>query len=187
MRTYENRQAYLPELCRDQICVEVGVQRGVYARQILEVGQPARLHLVDLWQRQDPDVYVDRGNVTVEEFNAMFQDVQAAFRDHENVQLWRMSSQAACDAFANASLDFVYLDANHRRKYVLQDLRAWWPKLKPGGWLCGHDYKARTKVHKGQRVVLEVGEALAAWLPSIKKRGVDFTTVEDDSYGIQKT
>ena len=37
------------------------------------------------------------------------------------------------------SLDFVFIDADHRYPAVIKDLAAWVPKLKPGGVLCGHD------------------------------------------------
>ena len=36
--------------------------------------------------------------------------------------------------------DFVYIDANHMRPMIDNDLRAWWPKVKKGGIFGGHDY-----------------------------------------------
>jgi cephalosporin hydroxylase len=42
--------------------------------------------------------------------------------------------------FENNSLDFVYIDANHAYNYVVQDIELWYPKVKKGGYLCGHDY-----------------------------------------------
>lgn len=34
----------------------------------------------------------------------------------------------------------MYVDARHDRKGVLADLEAWWPKVRPGGILAGHDF-----------------------------------------------
>jgi cephalosporin hydroxylase len=34
---------------------------------------------------------------------------------------------------------FVYLDANHTYEFVLADLNAWYPAVRPGGLLAGHD------------------------------------------------
>jgi len=34
----------------------------------------------------------------------------------------------------------VFIDANHSYEYVLADIIAWYPKIKIGGILCGHDY-----------------------------------------------
>ena len=41
---------------------------------------------------------------------------------------------------SDGSLDFVYIDGDHTLKGTNTDLAAWWPKLRPGGWLCGDDY-----------------------------------------------
>ena len=37
-------------------------------------------------------------------------------------------------------MDFVYIDARHDYESVLEDLNAWFHKVKPGGILAGHDY-----------------------------------------------
>ena len=34
----------------------------------------------------------------------------------------------------------VYIDATHTFEAVTNDLDVWYPKLKEGGFLCGHDY-----------------------------------------------
>lgn len=38
------------------------------------------------------------------------------------------------------ALDFAFIDANHEYAYVMKDLELYWPKVKAGGFLCGHDY-----------------------------------------------
>jgi predicted O-methyltransferase YrrM len=42
-------------------------------------------------------------------------------------------------SIADESLDFVFVDANHSYDSVREDLLAWMPKVKPGGWVMGHD------------------------------------------------
>jgi predicted O-methyltransferase YrrM len=37
------------------------------------------------------------------------------------------------------SLDFVFIDAAHDEDSVRADVAAWSTKIKPGGWLIGHD------------------------------------------------
>jgi SAM-dependent methyltransferase len=39
----------------------------------------------------------------------------------------------------DASLDFFFIDASHTYKNVKKDLEVWIPKLKPNGWMIGHD------------------------------------------------
>jgi len=40
----------------------------------------------------------------------------------------------------NNHFDFIYIDANHQKEFVLRDIEISIPKLKRGGIICGHDY-----------------------------------------------
>jgi hypothetical protein len=42
-------------------------------------------------------------------------------------------------------LDWFYLDAFHIYPEVIQDLRLWSKRLKPGGFIMGHDYIETTQ------------------------------------------
>jgi hypothetical protein len=58
----------------------------------------------------------------------------------DTVTLVVAPSARAARLFAPASVDFVFIDAGHDYQSVLSDLAAWWPRVKPGGVLAGHDY-----------------------------------------------
>jgi len=49
-------------------------------------------------------------------------------------------SLEAAEQFEDNSLDFVHIDASHDYENVLADIRAWYPKVKPGGFITGDDY-----------------------------------------------
>jgi hypothetical protein len=53
--------------------------------------------------------------------------------------LIRSDSAEAASRFEDKSLDFVFIDACHEEDFVVRDIRAWLPKVKPGGLLAGHD------------------------------------------------
>ncbi|CAE8643805.1 unnamed protein product [Polarella glacialis] len=57
-----------------------------------------------------------------------------------NLELCRNFTHVCAEHYPDESFDFVYVDALHDRKSVLRDLRTWWPKLRPGGVMAGHDY-----------------------------------------------
>ena len=44
------------------------------------------------------------------------------------------------DHIEDESLDFVYIDARHDYCSVAEDMALYWPKLRQGGILAGHDY-----------------------------------------------
>lgn len=46
----------------------------------------------------------------------------------------------AADRVQPATLDFVFIDADHHYHAVADDIARWRPKLRPGGWLTGHDF-----------------------------------------------
>jgi predicted O-methyltransferase YrrM len=56
------------------------------------------------------------------------------------VNLYREDGVKAASRYEDGSLDFVFLDDDHSGPHVLAELEAWWPKIRPGGTLAGHDY-----------------------------------------------
>jgi hypothetical protein len=51
-----------------------------------------------------------------------------------------MSSVDAAATFKDAYLSFAFIDANHLYEGISADIKAWAPKVRPGGILAGHDY-----------------------------------------------
>jgi Methyltransferase domain len=129
-----NRRGLLGE------AAEIGVQRGLFSRSLLDRWRGSMLHLVDPW-RHFSDGYVDIGNVSNAQHEAYMREAQANLEPHrDRYRMHRQLSLEAVGTFADASLDFVYIDANHEFQAVLDDIHAWFPKVKPGGVLAGHDY-----------------------------------------------
>jgi predicted O-methyltransferase YrrM len=56
------------------------------------------------------------------------------------VQLVSAKGQERAATYADASLDFVFIDAQHGYQDTVELLRAFLPKLKPTGVIAGHDF-----------------------------------------------
>lgn len=69
----------------------------------------------------------------------IFTDNMLPVAGHYN--LVPQSSPEAVVNYADASLNFVFIDASHDYDSVKADILAWWPKIKPGGVLAGHDVR----------------------------------------------
>lgn len=142
-RSLEARQRQLVELLQpfgsEIEGAEVGVFDGFTSDALLRKLPGLHLWMVDPWKPYEGNSVL--GNLD-----------QAAFDRARSHALWwteharerrfvlQESSQQAASRFAEAALDFVFIDANHLYEHVRNDLRAWWPKLRPGGLLTGHDY-----------------------------------------------
>lgn len=130
---------------------EIGVWEGRFSEQICLANPGVQVICVDPWKSYDD--YSDPKNVP--------QKIEAAKREARRrlapyaCDIRRMTSTQAADSVPNGSLDFVYLDGNHSKAYVLADLEAWAPKVRIGGMIAGHDYEiAKRHAH------LEVREAV---------------------------
>jgi hypothetical protein len=120
---------------------EVGVRDGRFSDHLLSTWKGGLLISVDPWLSADPDAYVDRSNVSQEEFERLYLETQVRLARHgARSEIRRMTSLEAAALIPDGSLDFAYIDARHDYESVLEDLEAWFPKVKPGGILAGHDY-----------------------------------------------
>jgi predicted O-methyltransferase YrrM len=66
--------------------------------------------------------------------------------------LMKSATVAAAKTFPDGHFDFVFIDADHSEAGVRSDIEAWAPKVRPGGFLTGHDIVWPTV----QRVVAEL-------------------------------
>lgn len=120
--------------------VEVGVYRGAFSATILERWEGDILYSIDPWKHQE-GVLLDRSNVQDDEHHEAYRECVELLRKFgPRSHIIRDFSVSASTDFFDKTLDFVYLDARHDYRSVTNDLNAWWPKVKVGGILAGHDY-----------------------------------------------
>jgi predicted O-methyltransferase YrrM len=64
--------------------------------------------------------------------------IAAEYPDRATLLVMRTSE--AAQLVDDASLDFVFIDADHSYESVKEDIAHWAPKVRKGGWIGGHDY-----------------------------------------------
>jgi len=58
----------------------------------------------------------------------------------DRVTFLKMTSEEAVKTVRAKSKDLVFIDANHYYEWVKKDIDLWWPIVREGGILAGHDY-----------------------------------------------
>lgn len=133
-----DRVSLIASLPKGGVWAEIGVAEGGFSAVILDRCKPRHLWLIDCWEHQDPELYGDDpANHPQEYMDAEYAEVVKRFADEPVSVVRKYSIDAAAD-FYDDTFDAVYLDGNHLQAY--EDAEAWWPKVKSGGYLLGHDY-----------------------------------------------
>lgn len=133
---------------------EIGVERGMYADVLCRENPGVRLFCVDAWKAYRGY----RDHVSQEKLDRFYLEAQERLMPYKGVSLIREFSVDAAKAFPDGSLDFVYLDAAHDLRSVINDLAAWVPKVRPGGIVAGHDF-----VKAKWPSLMHVPQAVYAW------------------------
>lgn len=117
------------------IGAEIGVFEGEHARLLLCNVDIEKLYLVDPYHGYN-DYDVKRLS-------------EASKVARQKLSQWGGKCQWIYQASKSAAselpdLDFAYIDAAHDAASVRSDIATWWPKIKPGGVMGGHDFNNGT-------------------------------------------
>jgi hypothetical protein len=115
---------------------EVGVYDGEHADTIVHNFNPTVLYLVDIWLAYPGNAY----GYTQEHWDQVQNTVQEKYKNNPAVQIFNKGSLEGAKQLEGEQLDYVYIDANHAYEPVKSDIEAWWPLIKDGGCLAGHDW-----------------------------------------------
>ena len=148
------------ESCRPNMVVfELGTYTGRSALTMLPYIRQmnGKLYCVD-WFRGNPGVEAEI-TPSYEKYNIL--DIflknirEAGCEDYVNVLVG--STDSIASILPNEIADFIFIDGDHRYSRIRNDILNWYPKLRNGALLCGHDFE-RHLDHCDYNRVLETCE-----------------------------
>jgi len=117
---------------------ELGLWKGDTFLYLLSECPDLYLVGVDLWEAQPkhngPENWTNWDHKAHEEAVR-----KGAQRFSQRARIIKDTTHNAAEMVDDASLDFVFIDADHSTEGVRQDIEDWGPKLKETGWFFGHD------------------------------------------------
>lgn len=124
------REQLLRLLPKGGVVAEIGVNEGEFSEAILNVTNPKKLHLIDVWGSKR---YHDglEGKVT-EKFGDQIANGQ--------LEINRGYSTEVLPTFPDQYFDWVYIDSAHTYEVTRDELEILASKVRPDGLICGHDY-----------------------------------------------
>lgn len=123
-----HRKLWLEQLVKDNgftLGAEVGVHEGVTHFHLLDTCPSLTMIGADVYIRNQSK-YWPKVKTKLDTYG-----IRSRFYKELSIQ--------AAKNVGTGELDFVFIDADHRYKNVITDIKAWAPKVRKGGYVCGHD------------------------------------------------
>ena len=126
--------------------VEIGCWKGRSSSflgvEIVNSGKKIKFDCVDTWNGS-----IENRNVNMVGYEPMiFSNKDWLYNEFKKnteplgINSIRKPSISASELYDDNSLDFIFIDASHQYEDVKNDIISWYPKLKRGGIIAGHDY-----------------------------------------------
>lgn len=139
---------------KELIGVEIGVSKGLNAKNILSFLNIKKLYLVDpypncitnygkfhayIYDSKELDSTKKKGK-EIWYGKDFFEYAKKLLSKFENkIKFIRKTSEEAVSLIPN-NLDFIYIDGNHDYEFVKKDIELYYPKVKSGGVIGGDDF-----------------------------------------------
>lgn len=130
-------------------------------------GTDIELYCLDPWSNyinQDDFAMFKRSKVS-DDFRIINNFIKNTAFIGENLRMLRGKTNAFARLLEGKNFDFIFIDGAHDYDSVRYDIKVAFSALKPGGFICGHDYHS-----EGHGVIRAVNELIAG-VPSIEKKG----------------
>jgi len=124
---------------KDLIGVEIGVDRGLNAENMLENLDIKTLYLIDPYDVSDGIIGIGC-QMSQEQCIEIEKEARERLSKYEDKIVWIKGKSSDVYTQIPDNLDFIYIDGNHRYDSVKEDINNYFNKVKEGGLVAGHDY-----------------------------------------------
>lgn len=122
------------DLGEDITIIEIGVSRGLGMwRMLTKCPNISHAYGIDPW--------TSYGNDSIEIGIMHRAEAIEVLKPFNTLTLIHDTSDNAVELFADNSIDYVFIDGDHSYEQCGRDIINYFPKVKQGGILAGHDYK----------------------------------------------
>lgn len=143
---------------------ELGVRMGQNLFHVLR--QCPDLHMigVDLFEPQPDNVGPGKETYTEWPWDQYMEVINRGMEVYgDRCQLIKARTDDAASQVADGSLDFVFIDADHSYDGVKADIANWASKVRPGGWILGHDIQMPGVCHAVEEAFSDYYTENGAW------------------------
>lgn len=129
--------------------VEVGCKEGRTTGHILANVPDSRVIAIDPWMAQEATPDPTKETYADWDFSKIEAEFWANVGEHKDrCRMLRFTSEQAAEEAdlawhfggGTGKADLIFIDALHDYEHVKQDIALWWPKVRVGGILAGHDF-----------------------------------------------
>jgi len=135
----------IKEYNKDNLVVaEVGTYIGATTIETAKLVKHLKGNYIAIdWFQGSADTFGAHNTNTIENrsiFDIFLENIKEAKVD-DIIKIHKMTSLQAANHIPDNSLDICFIDADHKYESVKADIKAFLPKIKLGGILCGHDFE----------------------------------------------
>jgi predicted O-methyltransferase YrrM len=128
-------QTLVNQVPDDGIFVEGGALLGKSSTYLCDLAKDRiNIYIVDAWNYSKEELKKNKLTTEADVYQMFIENMG----DRKFTPIRKESIEASKD-FEDESCDVIFIDMDHSYEGVKQDLIHWFPKLKKGGYIAGHD------------------------------------------------
>lgn len=146
----------------NSVC-ELGIFRGDNFLGMI-AHKPKIAVAVDTWNNDGVHAAHD-ASYSKQELNNQYQTYKSRVAGLPFVKTLKEDTASAAEHFRNNYFDFVYIDADATLEGTTDNIESWYPKVKYGGFLAGHNYNKKYGAYTAVNKFVKDKKLTLLWRP----------------------